>query len=207
MWFLRRARPPIVFVVRHPQRTWPSRWRIMLSMLLEDRPPPELEPRAQAALARSDFSELGDFLTGVRPPDNGWYSFLSLVDACREEGLEFMVVENALFRRDPPGVIAELCAAWDVPYDDAAVKWRNLEDVIPRVVMGELARGREYEWYYARTMGSSEGIVTTDIDLLPADRFPSVLRGSGGEYLSIDEAVTWHHLLLTRQEALTSTAY
>ena len=78
----------------------------------------------------------------------------------------------------------------------------DLEAIRPRIVMSDLAAGSEYDWYYARTLGSSDGIIRTDQPLVPLDRFPSNLRGDVDQYLTIDQAVEWYELLLKRPEVL-----
>lgn len=203
LWFLRNARAPVVFVVRHPQLSWPSRWRIMLSMMLAEGSAGGDAERVADALAADDFTGIGDVLARlVRPADNGWYSFVALLGACVAEGIEFVVVDNARFRQRPEAVLGEVCTRWGVAYDDALATWRDLSDALPRVVMGDLARGVEYPWYYEGTMSSAAGIVRTDRPPVPADAFPAEFRGSGGNGLTIDEAVTWYHLLLARPETI-----
>jgi hypothetical protein len=204
-WFLRGARRPVVFTVRHPQRAWPSRWRIMLRRALEaDSEHPRSEEIA-AALETEDYSGLGDLLTSeVVPPGNGWFAFLSAIDVCRREGIEHVVVDNRLFRSDPEGVLADLCARWEVPYDDSLVTWTDLSEVLDRVTMSPLASGEEFPWYYARTLGSSRGIVRTDRELVPLEHFPPEVRGSGKDTLTVDEAVEWYEAVLANSVVLGS---
>ena len=203
-WFLRRARQPIGFVMRHPQLAWPSRWRIMLAEWLAGNPDSPDAPAWQSALATNDFSALGDILTTrVTQPDNGWYSFMSLVDLCAEEGIEYTVIDNARFRADPDRILGELCRRWGHDYDEAMTGWDDLAEARPRVVMSELAAGPEYEWYYAGTFGSTNGIIREDRELLDLDRFPEMLRGESEDHLTINKAVGWYEMLLARPETLT----
>lgn len=202
-WFLRAARPPIAFTMRHPQIAWPSRWRIMLREWLDADPNDPDAERFRDALERNDFSGLGDVLTTrVSQPANGWFAFLSLLELCDEEGIEVALIDNARFRADPDAVLAKLTGAWGMAYDPALTAWTDLEHIRPRIVMSDLALGSEYDWYYARTLGSSEGIVRVDRDPVPLDRFPDELRGESDEHLTIDTAVTWYETLLQRPEVL-----
>ena len=202
-WFLRNAREPIAFTMRHPQIAWPSRWRIMLREWEALNPDDPDAGRFRHAIDTNDFSDLGDVLTTrVSQPANGWYAFLSLLAMCEEEGIEFALVDNARFRDQPDDVLAKLTGAWGVEYDDALTTWTDLEHVRPRIVMSELALGTEYDWYYARTLGSKDGIVRVDQPAVPLDRFPEILRGESGEHLTIDQAVEWYEMLKRRPEVL-----
>lgn len=202
-WFLNHARQPVAFTMRHPQISWPSRWRIMLREWLAADPDDPDGHRFRTALDDNDFSDLGDILTSrVAQPANGWYAFLSLLHMCVEDGIEFALVDNARFRADPDEVLARLSAAWGIPYDEALTTWTDLEEIRPRIVMSDLALGSEYDWYYARTLGSSEGIVRVDRPPVPLDRFPDTLRGEPDDHLTIDRAVEWYELLLKRPEVL-----
>ena len=80
--------------------------------------------------------------------------------------------------------------------------WENLAEAQPRVVMSPLAAGPEYDWYYARTLGSTGGIVRTDREPVPLERFPEELRGTSEDHLTIDQAVAWYEELLARPETL-----
>jgi hypothetical protein len=202
-WFLNAARSPVCFVMRHPQQAWPSRWRIMLREWLSSEPGQPDAVRIRAALDDNDFSDIGDLITTrVSQPDNGWYPFMSLIDLCDEQGLEFMIVDNARFRADPDAILAEMCSRWGEEYEDSMTTWQTLDEARPRVVMSELATGTEYDWYYARTLGSTGGIVRVDQPLVPLDRFPEVLRGDVVDHLTIDQAVAWYEELLARPEPL-----
>lgn len=202
-WFLRNAGQPIVFTLRHPQLSWPSRWRAMLAQLVAEQPDHSLHTEAQAALESRDFTSLGDYLTtSVRSPDNGFYSFIWMLDLCLKEGIDFVLVDNTRFRADPETTLRDLCDRLDVGFDRAMVEWSNLDSVKDRIVMSDLASGDEYRWYYAGTVGSETGIRPETHDPVAAARLPDVLRGVGGEQLSIDEATTWYRLLLARPEAL-----
>ncbi len=202
-WFLHRARRPIAFVMRHPQLAWPSRWRIMLREWLAGDPDSSDAGRIHDALDGNDFSDLGDVLTTrVTQPDNGWYSFMSLVNLCRDENIDFVIVDNARFRNDPDRVLSQMCRRWGHDFDDAMTTWDELSEAKPRVVMSELAAGPEFAWYYARTLGSTGGIIRTDQEPVPLDRFPKVLRGESTDYLTIDTAVEWYETLLALPETL-----
>jgi hypothetical protein len=201
-WFLRQARSPVVFAVRHPQISWPSRWRIMLRMRLEKHPDDPDRDRIAAALESEDFSELGDILTAVTPADNGWLATLSLIQCCLEEGIDFVVIDNARFRTHPESILAQVCGRLGLPFDPHLTDWSDLSEIRDRVVMGELARGEEYEHYYRRTIDSSSGIIRRDRPLLDARRFPPELRGAGEGPVTVEEAVTWYHMLIARDEAL-----
>lgn len=203
-WFLRRARRPIAFVMRHPQLTWPSRWRIMLREWLAADPTSPDADRWQVALDANDFAGLGDVLTTkVTQPDNGWYSFVSLISLCEDEGIEYAIIDNARFRANPDGILAQLCQRWGYEYDEAMTTWDDLSEAKPRIVMSDLAAGPEYRAYYAATLSSTGGILRTDRDLVPLDRFPEILRGRSEEHLTIDEAVDWYDMLLALPETLT----
>lgn len=202
-WFLRRARQPIGFAIRHPQLAWPSRWRIMLQQRLTHDPAAAGVDRWRTALETDDFTELGTFLTTqVVQPDNGCYSFMSLLDLCEEEEIEYVIVDNARFRREPARVLSRLCDRWGLDLDPAMTDWRDLTEALPRVVMSELASGPEYEWYYAGTLGSTEGIIREDRQPLPLHRFPEVLRGESDEHFTIDDAVAWYESLLAHPATL-----
>lgn len=202
-WFLRQARTPVIFAVRHPQLAWPSRWRILLEMRLENDPDAPDAARMQHAIDNEDFSALGDVLTAVTPPDNGWLAFLSLIQCCIEDGTDFVIVDNARFRADPDAVLGQICERLGLPFDPHLTDWSDLAEIRERVVMGELARGEEYEHYYRATMDSSSGIVRQDRELLPADRFPPELRGRSAEFVTIEDAATWYHMVIGRPEAIT----
>jgi hypothetical protein len=202
-WFLRNARRPVVFTVRHPQLSWPSRWRAMLSQLVAEQPGHPLHAQASVALESRDYAPLGEFLTtSVRPPDNGFYSFIWMLDLCLREGIDFILVDNTRFRDRPEATLRALCERLDVAFDPAMVEWSNLDMIRERIVMSDLASGDEYRWYYEGTVGSRTGIRPETHEPVPGTRFPDVLRGVGGEHLSIDEATTWYRLLLSRPEAL-----
>jgi hypothetical protein len=202
-WFLRNARQPIAFTMRHPQIAWPSRWRIMLREWMATDPDDPDADRFRHALDANDFSALGDVLTTrVSQPANGWYAFVSLLHMCLEEDVEFALVDNARFRAEPDDVLAKLSNAWGFAYDDALTTWTDLEHIRPRIVMSDLALGSEYDWYYARTLGSKDGIVRVDRPPVPLDRFPPVLRGESDEHLTIDQAVKWYEMLRRRPEVL-----
>jgi hypothetical protein len=202
-WFLRNARQPVAFVMRHPQLAWPSRWRIMLREWLATHPDSPDAGRWRAAFEGNDFTEIGDILTTkVTQPDNGSYSFLSLINLCRDEGIDFVIVDNAGFRADPDEILAEMCSRWGHQYDDAMTTWEDLAEAKPRVAMSELAAGPEYEWYYARTLESTNGIIRTDREPVPLNRFPAILRGESTDHLTIDTAVEWYELLLALPQTL-----
>jgi len=202
-WFLHNARQPIAFTMRHPQISWPSRWRIMLREWLAADPNDPDAPRFHRALEDNGFSELGDVLTTrVSQPANGWFTFLSLLHLCVEDGIDFALVDNAQFRADPDAVLTKLATSWGIPFDPALTTWTDLEHIRPRIVMSDLALGSEYDWYYARTLGSSEGIIRTDQPPVALERFPTVLRGESSEHLTIDTAVEWYETLLQRPEVL-----
>jgi hypothetical protein len=201
--FLTRARRPVIFLVRHPQLAWPSRWRVMLKMLRAEEAHRADWPRIDHALDSWDFRDVGDLLVAsVRPADNGWYALLTMIEMCRTEGIDHVIVTNGRFRDHPEALMHDLCKCLDVEHDPAVTTWQNLDEALPRVVMGEMARNDEYEWYYARTLGSRQGILRSDVAFSDPDRFPDEFRGSSVDCLTIDEAVTWHHALLTRDEVL-----
>ena len=202
-WFLSHARPPVCFVMRHPRLAWPSRWRILMREWIYSDPNDPDADRINAALEHNDFSNIGDILTTrVSQPGNGWATFKSLVDLCAAEGIEFMIVDNARFRTDPDHVLREMCRRWDVEYDDSMTTWTNLDEARPRVTMSDLASGPEYDWYYARTLGSTGGIVRVDRPPVPIERFPDELRGESDDVLTIDRATAWYEELLVRPETI-----
>jgi hypothetical protein len=202
-WFLRNARPPVAFVMRHPQLSWPSRWRIMLREWLANEADSPDAPRWRAAFEANDFTEIGDILTTkVAQPDNGCYSLLSAMNLCRDEGIDFMIIDNARFRADPDGILAQMCDRWGHEYDDAMTGWDDLAEAKPRVAMSDLAAGPEYDWYYARTLESTNGIIRTDRELVPLERFPTILRGESNGHLTIDTAVEWYETLLALPQTL-----
>jgi len=177
-WFLERARKPIAFVMRHPQLAWPSRWRIMLRQWLAANPGAPDAGRWEAALETNDFTTIGDVLTTkVTQPDNGWFSFLSLINLCQAEAVEHIIIDNAPLRADPDQILAQMCERWGNEYDGAMTTWANLPEAKPRVVMSDLAAGPEYDWYYAATLNSTEGITREDREPLGLEAFPQVLRG------------------------------
>jgi len=202
-WFLEQARRPVAFVMRHPQLAWPSRWRIMIREWLASDPNDPDATRLRTALDDNDFSDIGDLLTTrVSQPDNGCLAFQALVELCDEQGIEFMVIDNARFRADPDRVLATMCDRWGHDYDDAMTAWHTLDEAKPRVAMSDLASGAEYDWYYARTLESKGGIVRTDQPPVPLDRFPDVLRGESDVHLTIDQAVAWYEALAARPEVV-----
>ena len=158
--------------------------------------------RIEAALESDDFSALGDILTSVTPADNGWLATLSLIQCCVEEGIDFVVVDNGRFRTDPESMLAQICDRLGLPFDPHLTDWNDLSEIRDRVVMGELARGEEYQHYYRRTIDSTSGIVRQDRPLLEPGRFPPELRGHGDGPVTLDEAATWYHMLIAREEAL-----
>ena len=149
-----------------------------------------------------DYREVGDLVSTVNPPDNGYFAYMALIDHCLEAGIDFVIVDNARFRRDPEGIYRQLCDRLDITFDTAMTDWEDLSEALGRVEMSELARDEEYPWYYAGTLESANGIVRQDRPLLPVDRFPEILRGHSNGLLSIDEAVTWYQMLLARPETL-----
>jgi hypothetical protein len=202
-WFLRNARSPVAFVMRHPLLAWPSRWRIMLREWLANEADSLDATRWRAAFEANDFTEIGDILTTkVAQPDNGFYSFLSLINLCHDEGIDFVIVDNARFRADPDGILAQMCGRWGHEYDDAMTNWDDLAEAKPRVAMSELAAGPEYDWYYARTLESTNGIIRTDQEPVPLERFPTILRGESTDHLTIDTAVEWYEELLALPQTL-----
>jgi hypothetical protein len=203
-WFLAQARPPVVFTMRHPQLAWPSRWRAMLAKALSEDPERGGMETAREALDNDDFSGLGRYLTEqVRPADNGFFAFMSLLGMCVREGIDFVIVDNTRFREHPEPTLRDLCERLGIDFDLAMTEWTDLQPVLPRVVMSDLALGDEHQWYYSGTLGSSRGIRPETHNLLDAARFPSDLRGVSDQHLTIDEAVTWYHLLLSRPETLS----
>jgi hypothetical protein len=193
----------VAFTMRHPQIAWPSRWRIMMREWLASDPNDPDAARIRAALDNDDFSEIEDLLTTrVAQPANGWFAFMSLLRLCVDDGVEFALVDNARFRADPDDVLSQLLRAWGLPYDAALTSWTDLESIRPRIVMSDLAAGPEYDWYYARTLGSSDGIVRTDRPPVPLERFPDILRGEADGHLTIDQAVAWYEQLLAMPEVL-----
>ena len=202
-WFVSHAKQPVVFTMRHPQLAWPSRWRIMLAKMLAETPDDPEAAAAGAALESDDFSELGNYLTQrVRPADNGFYAFVSLMDMCNRESIEFVIVDNTRFRERPDATLRTLCHRLGTDFDPNMTRWTDLEAVLPRVAMTDLALGEEYQWYYADTLGSQEGIQTEIHELIDPSRVPEQLRGTSDAHLTIDEAVTWYQLLLNRPETL-----
>ncbi|MEE9299238.1 MAG: hypothetical protein V3V29_09415 [Acidimicrobiia bacterium] len=202
-WFLRRARKPIAFVMRHPRLAWPSRWQIMLSEWLATDPEIADADRIRATLEAGDYRGLGDVLIErVRQPDNGWCGFMSLIGLCLDEGLDFVIVDNERFRADPETTLRQMCERWGLTYDDAMTTWDDLSEALPRVVMSELALGPEYEWYYAQTLASKGGIVRVDREPLDVGRFPEELRGDRTDLLTIDRAEEWYEALLDRGELM-----
>ena len=175
----------------------------MLREWLAENPDSADAGRFHDALDGNDFSDLGEILTTrVTQPDNGCYSFMSLVNHCREKDVEFVIVDNDRFRKDPDLVLAQLCQRWGHDFDDAMTTWSDLSEAIPRVVMSDLAAGPEYDWYYAGTLGSTGGIIRTDQEPVPLDRFPEILRGESDDHLTIDTAVEWYQTLLALPETI-----
>lgn len=202
-WFLTQARHPVIFTMRDPRLAWPSRWRVMLAQLVAESPGDPDAEAARAALAADDFSGLGRFLTErVRPPDNGFYAFLSLIELCDRAGIEYVIIDNTRFRDHPEPTLRSLCEHLQIDFDFAMVDWTTLDATRSRIVMSDLALGEEYEWYYAGTIGSDRGILPETHVPVDASRFPDELRGVGGRYLTVDEAVTWYRLLLDRPETM-----
>jgi hypothetical protein len=202
-WFLGNARRPVCFVMRHPQLAWPSRWRILMREWVFSNPDDPEARRITTALDDNDFSDLGDLLTErVSQPANGWIAFKSAIEMCDAAGLEFMIVDNARFRSDPDRVLGEMCRRWGVAYEDSLTTWETLDETRPRVAMSDLAAGPEYQWYYARTLNSTGGIIRTDQPSVPLERFPDVLRGESDAHLTIDQAVAWYEELLARPEVI-----
>jgi hypothetical protein len=202
-WFLRAARKPIAFIMRHPQLAWPSRWRIQMGEWLDEEPDAPWADRARAAVESGDYSMVGDLVTErVVAPDNGWLAFMDMIGTCRSEGIEFLIVDNARFREDPDGVLSTLCAAWGVSFHERMTAWQGLDEVIPRIVMSDLARESEFDGYYASTLGSRRGIVRRDRQPTPLHHFPAELRGDPGDRLGIEAAVAWYRALLEQPETI-----
>ncbi|MDX1690735.1 MAG: hypothetical protein R3290_06910 [Acidimicrobiia bacterium] len=198
-WFLHRARRPVAFAMRDPRRAWPSRWRILLRMRLAAGVPDAQAERFRRALETDDFSHLGDVLVHeVDPPGNGWAEWLDLLALCREEGIDHVLVDHGGLRDDPETVLAGLCDRWDLRYDPAMVRWDDLTEAIPRVVMSDLATGPEFEWYYESTLSSRGGIRRSRAGTLPLEAFPDELRGSRRRVLTIDDALASYRDLLER---------
>ncbi len=80
--------------------------------------------------------------------------------------------------------------------------WSDLEAVRPRIAMSDLATGEEFDWYYAGTLSSSEGIEPESHTPLDRSRFPAELSGTSDQHLTVDEAELWYQLLLNRRETL-----
>ena len=176
---------------------------LLAKMLAESPDDPDAEA-ARTALVEDDFSHMDDYLTQrVRPADNGFYALISLMDLCDREGIEYAIVDNARFREHPEATLRTLCDRLDVDFDPIMTRWTDLEAVLPRVAMNDLALGEDYQWYYAATLGSHAGIQAETGNLLEVSRVPAQLRGTGDGHLTIDEAVTWYLLLLNRPETLT----
>lgn len=202
-WFLTQARSPVIFTMRHPQLAWPSRWRALLAQVLDANPTGPHADDYRDALEDSDFSRLGGYLTeSVRPADNGFFAFMCLLDICVREGIDFVIVDNTRFRAAPEATMRTLCERLGISYDPGIVEWADLQAVLPRVVMTDLASGDEYRWYYERTLASSDGIQPETGTVVDRSRFPAQLRGTSEDFLTIDEAVTWYQLLLARPETL-----
>lgn len=202
-WFLKQARGPVIFMMRHPQIAWPSRWRAMLAQTLADDPATPLAGAARRAIDGDDYTGLFEYLTeSVTPADNGFYAFLSLLGECIRLDIDFVIVDNTRMRENPDRTLEELCRRLGIDSDHAMSEWSDLEAVTPRIVMSELALGAEYRWYYERTLQSHRGIEPETRPLVAAENFPDRLRGVSDEYLTIEEAVTWHQLLLARPETL-----
>jgi hypothetical protein len=201
--FLRAARPPVIFLARHPQLAWPSRWRVLLKIMRADPGRAGDHARIDHALDSGDFQAVGEILSAAaRPLDNGWVAFLAMISMCLDEGIDHVVVTNDRFRDQPGATMQSLCELLGVAYDPAVVTWRNLSEALPRVVMGPMAREDEYEWYYSRTLGSQEGILRADDPLVDPSLFPPAFRGVQPGGLTIDDAVTCYQSLLSRPEVL-----
>ena len=157
----------------------------------------------EAAVDSEDYSALGPLLTtAVDPPDNGWVAFLSVIRLCIDAGIDFVVVDNTRMRRTPEATMRTLCDRLGITYDESMTAWQTLDSALDRVVMGEMALDREYPWYYAGTLSSDHGIVPESRQPLAVDRFPAELRGTGGDHVSIDEAMIWYQLLLASDHCL-----
>ncbi len=203
-WFLSQARSPVIFTMRHPQLAWPSRWRAMLAQRLDANPSDPRADEYRRAPETDDFTGLGTHLTeSVRPADNGFYAFMALLDLCVREGIDFVLVDNTRFRADPEATMRTLCERMDISYSPEIVEWTDLEPVLPRVLMSDLAQGDEYRWYYETTLASSQGIQPERSTRVDRSRFPEQLLGVSDHFLTIDEAVTWYQLLLARPETLS----
>ena len=49
----------------------------------------------EAAVATNDFRDVGHLLAEVRPPDNGWFAFLRMIDCAERSGIDYVVVDHA----------------------------------------------------------------------------------------------------------------
>ena len=202
-WFVSQARSPVIFTMRHPRLAWPSRWRAMLGKMRFEQPDHPEAAAAGEALDADDFSSMGRHLSqSVRPADNGFHAFVALIDHCHSHGIEYVIVDNTRFRGHPDDSVRAMCERLGIPFDPAMTAWSDLAEVRSRVVMSDLATGEEYDWYYAGTLSSSQGIEPESHVPLDRARFPAELLGTSDELLTIDEAELWYQLLLDRPETL-----
>ena len=175
----------------------------MLGKMRFEQPDHPEAASAGETLHADDFSSMGRYLSqSVRPVDNGFHAFVALIDHCHRHGIEYLIVDNTRFREHPDDSVRAMCERLGIPFDPAMTAWSDLADVRSRVVMSDLATGEEYDWYYAGTLSSSQGIEPESHIPLDRARFPAELLGTSDELLTIDEAELWYQLLLDRPETL-----
>ena len=200
--FLDAVRGPVVFTMRDPRLSWPSRWRLMFREWLVTDPADPAADRIRQALEDDDFSSVGDILLRRVPqPDHGLGAFLALLQDCDRRGVPVIVLDNRRFRDDPRRGLRRICEGWGVRYHEGMVAWHDLGETLDRVVMTDLGR-REYSSYYAATLGSIGGIAPETRAPLPLERFPEELRDERVAPVTIDAAVAWHEALLARSDAI-----
>ena len=191
MSFLHHARNPPVFLVRDPHLTLESRVRMVLGDLAsEPATTAAQKKRISEAIETKDYAGMEDLLTeNVFPISRtGWDDIGAQMDACRKDGLPFVVVEANSFRREPSRVLARLCEFWGLPFETGMLSWESRR----QSPLGALSRHEA--WY--KTVVESRRVLPPEDEEIQAEQFPKRFRAHLPRAFEIYQTAMAHEYVL-----------
>ncbi len=171
MLFLRNAHQPPVFLVRDPHKTIESRIRMVLGDLAKEPGRSEaFKQRVADAATSKNYAPVEDLLTDDVFPISrtGWDDIGKQMQACREEGIDFVVADAARFRSNPKEILEGLCGHWGLDFDPCMLSWE------PRTKGPAGALSGQDAWY-AKVAASKGVLPPQNLELQP-EQLPPKFR-------------------------------
>lgn len=128
-----------------------SRLRVVVGDLsLHENTPDSDRELFRRAIKDRDYSDLDEIVTNtVFPLDyTGWADLEAQLRHCREQQIEYRVVNARDFRSRPEACLRELCRCWELEFERSMLDWHSGDGL----ALGGLS---EQGAWYRRVMGSA----------------------------------------------------